>query len=68
MCTVHQDNSAPLLNQEPYAFHMLKLKQFGHHSFSFAAASVWNSMPCEIRSIQFTTAFKATRKTRLLAN
>ena len=37
----------------------------GHHSFSYAAPSVWNSLPSEIRHIQSTTAFKTALKTCL---
>ena len=65
-CIVHQDNSAPLLTQEHHVFHMLRLKH-GCHSFSYAAPSVWDSLPHKISHIQSTTlstAFKTALKWR----
>ena len=41
----------------------MKTKPFGHHSFSYAASTVWNSLPCEIRHIHSTTTFKTALKT-----
>ena len=43
----------------------IKTKTFGHHSFSHAVPSNWNSLPHEIRHIQSTTAFKTVLKTHL---
>ena len=45
----------------------LKTKTFedGHCSFSYAALSIWNFLPCQIRYIQPTTAFKTALKTHL---
>ena len=43
----------------------VKTKTFGHRSFSYAALSVWNSLPREIRHIQSTTAFKTALTTHL---
>ena len=41
-------------------------KTFGHRSFSYAAPSVWNSLPREIRHSQQSTAvFKTALKTHL---
>ena len=57
MSTLHQDSSAPPLTQEFYAHNNthiilhIKTKSFGHCSFSYAAPSVWNSLPHEIRHI-----------------
>ena len=41
----------------------IKTKTFGHRSFSYAASSVWNSLPHEIRHIQSTIAVKIALKT-----
>ena len=43
----------------------IKTETFGHRSFSHAAASVWNSLPHEIRHIQSVTALKTALKTHL---
>ena len=46
----------------------IQIKTFGHPSFSCAAASVWNSLPREIRPIRYiqsTTGFKSALKTYL---
>ena len=43
----------------------IKIKTFGHRSFSHAAHSVWNSLPREIRHIQSTTEFRTALKTHL---
>ena len=43
----------------------IKTKTFGHRSISNATPSVWNSLPCEIRHIQSTTAFKTALGTPL---
>ena len=43
----------------------IKTKTFGHRSYSYAAPSVWNSLPREIRHNQSTTAFKTAPKTHI---
>ena len=43
----------------------IKIKTFGHRSFSHVAPSVWNSLPHEIIHIQSATAFKTALKTHL---
>ena len=43
----------------------IKTKTCGHHSFSHAAPSVWNSLPRDIRHIQSVTAFETALKTHL---
>ena len=43
----------------------MNTKTFGHRSSSYAAPSVWNSLPHEIRDIQSATAFKTAMKTSL---
>ena len=43
----------------------IETKTFGHRSFSYAAPSVWNSLPREIRHIRSATAFKTSLKTHL---
>ena len=43
----------------------VKTKTFGHRSCSYAAPSVWNSLPRQIRHIQSTTAFKTVLMTHL---
>ena len=43
----------------------VKTKAFGQRSFSFAAPSVWNSLPQEIRNITLTSEFKSALKTHL---
>ena len=65
MSTLHQDSSAPRLTQKNLRISHIKTKTFGHRSFSFAAPSVWNFLPREIRHIQSVTAFKTAPKTYL---
>ena len=43
----------------------VKTKTFGHRSFYYAAPSVWNSLPRDIRYIESTSAFKTALKTHL---
>lgn len=43
----------------------LELYTFKHHSVSYAAPFVWNSLPHEIRPIQSTAAFKAALKAHM---
>ena len=62
--TLHQDSSASHLTQELHIPH-IKTKTSGHHSFSHAAPSVWNSLPHDIRHIQSVTAFKTALKPHL---
>ena len=68
MCILHQDNSAPFLTQElyePLKKHILKPKHLASTLFSYAAPSVRNSLPLEMRHIQSTTTFKTVLKTLL---
>ena len=65
MCTLHQDSSAHPLDSRTLCIPSMKTKTSGHRSFSYAAPSVWNSLPCEIRHIQSTTAFETTLKMSL---
>ena len=51
----------PQLHSSSYS----KTKMFGQRLFSYAAPSVWNSLPCEIRHIQLTTALNTALKTNL---
>ena len=43
----------------------IRTKTFGHRSFSYAAPSVVNSLPREIRHIQSTTTLRTALKTHL---
>ena len=43
----------------------MRTNTFGHRSFFYAASSVWNSLPREIRHIQSSNAFKTALKTHL---
>ena len=63
--TLHQDSSAPSLTQGTLRIPHFRTKTFGNRSFSYAAPSVWKSLPREIRYVQSTTAFKTALKTHL---
>ena len=43
----------------------VRTKAFGHRTFSYAAPTVWNSLPYEIRHLQTTSSFKSALKTFL---
>ena len=43
----------------------VRTRTFGHRSFSFAAPTVWNSLPFEIRHLKSTASFKTALKTHL---
>ena len=43
----------------------VRTKTFGHRSFSFAAPTIWNSLPFEIRHLKSTSSFKTALKTHL---
>ena len=62
---LHKDSSAPPLTQELSTSSARKNETFGNRSFSYAAPSVWNSLPREIRYNQSTTACKTALKTHL---
>ena len=44
----------------------LRTKTFGQHSFSFAAPTIWNSLPSELRHIDSIQKFKIAPKTHFL--
>ena len=44
----------------------LRTKTFGHRSFSFAAPTIWNSLPSELRHTDSIQKFKLALKTHLL--
>ena len=44
----------------------LRTKIFGHRSFSFAAPTIWNSLPSELRHTDSIQKFKSALKTHLL--
>ena len=41
------------------------IKTFGESYFSFTDPTVWNSLPFDIRSINFTPSFRQALKTRI---
>ena len=43
----------------------LRTKTFGHHSFSFAAPTIWNSLPSELRQTDSIQKFMLALKTHL---
>ena len=43
-----------------------KNKTLGVRTFAYAAASLWNSLPLEIRAIDNTDSFKSSLKTHLV--
>ena len=43
----------------------LRTKTFGHRSFSFAAPTIWNSLPSELRHTDSIQKFKLALKTHL---
>ena len=43
----------------------LRTKSFGHRSFSFAAPTIWNSLPSELRHTDSIQKFKLALKTHL---
>ena len=45
--------------------HRLRTKTFGHRSFSFAAPTIWNSLPTECRHTDSNHEFKSALKTNL---
>ena len=43
----------------------LRTKTFGHRSFSFAASTIWNSLPSELRYTDSIQKFKSVQKTHI---
>ena len=43
----------------------VQMKTTGERSFAFCGPTIWNSLPCNIRSIQSTPSFKRALKTHL---
>ena len=46
----------------------LRTKTFGHRSFSFAAPTIWNYVPSELRHTDSIQKFQAALKTHLYGN
>ena len=46
--------------------HKLRTKTFGHRSFSFAAPTIWNSLPSELRNTDTIQTFMLALKTHLI--
>ena len=44
----------------------LRTKTFGHRSFSFAATTIWNSLPSELRHTDSVQKYKSALNTNLL--
>ena len=45
--------------------HKLRTKTFGHRSFSFAAPTIWNSLPSQLRHTDYIQKFKLALKVNL---
>ena len=64
VCSLHEDNSDPLLTQELYALHMLRAKHL--HVALFPMMLLLSGIPCLVKLdifMQSSTAFKTTLKT-----
>ena len=48
--------------------HELRTQSFGHRSFSFAAPTIWNSLPSELRHTDFIQKFESALELIFLGN